>query len=90
MSAAGLDQYGGQWITLKHVRQLLGLTASQSKHKLRDLPHREAARIPGVGGRRPMMFRLEDIRRIKQVIDATGMPLAHAVRLRVAEVEGRV
>lgn len=82
--------YGGQWITLRYAAELVGLAPDAGVAHFAGLPHRKAAPIPGVAGRRPTMFRLADIERVKQIADACKVAPRIAARIVAAELEGRI
>ncbi len=61
---------------------------SGNKAALSRLPHRRCE--VRFGGRPPNMFDVEHLKRVRDVVDATKLPLSMAVTVVVAEIEGRL
>jgi len=73
--------YRGQWITLKYAAEILGWqTPALRRHHLPGLPYR-VCEIPGVGGKKPILVREDDVRRVKLFMDRARLDVRAAARV---------
>lgn len=89
--AAG-PQPGHEYVTAKQAIALCGLAqANSSVSVLCALPRVKCGpRGAHIGGKRPYLYRREHIRRVRELIDQAGLALTTAVRVVLAELEGRL
>lgn len=81
--------YGGSWISCKHAAELLRMYDARPA-RMPGLPTRRVAPPRGVRGKHVTLYREADIQRLVVLRRECGLTLKQAVRVVVAEIEGRI
>jgi hypothetical protein len=77
------------WVTALQATGMLGYKCMYNRTTLAGLPSQKAPRGSSPH-RRPTLYRRADIERVAHIAELTGLKVTQAVRVVVAEIEGRI
>lgn len=79
-----------EWIKTSAVMDILGKPPNACRSLARIGLQAKKARVRGVPGRKPHLYRSADIERVKRLMVEAGLAMPAAVRVVVAQNEGRL
>ena len=82
---------GAEWVTVSQAYWMLGRqTLVGGLGPFKPLTHVKCAQTPGVGGRRPLLFKRRDVERMVLLRREAGLSVSAAARVVAAENAGLI